>query len=57
MAMTKCPECGKEVSDTAKTCPHCGHELPQKPNVVAGIFILGAIFLIALFYQASSIVS
>lgn len=24
MAMIKCPECGKEVSDKASTCPSCG---------------------------------
>lgn len=24
MAMTKCKECGKGISTTAKTCPHCG---------------------------------
>jgi ribosomal protein L37E len=24
MALIKCPECGKEVSDTAKTCTNCG---------------------------------
>ena len=24
MALIKCPECSKEVSDKAKTCPHCG---------------------------------
>lgn len=24
MAMTKCKECGKDISTTAKTCPHCG---------------------------------
>lgn len=24
MAMTTCKECGKDVSDTAATCPHCG---------------------------------
>lgn len=24
MALIKCPECGQEVSDTAKSCPHCG---------------------------------
>lgn len=27
MAIIKCPECGKEVSDTAKTCIHCGYVL------------------------------
>lgn len=24
MAMIKCPECGKEISDKATTCPNCG---------------------------------
>lgn len=24
MALIKCPECGKEISDTAKECIHCG---------------------------------
>lgn len=24
MALIKCPECGKQVSDTASNCPHCG---------------------------------
>ena len=27
MALIKCPECGKEISDKASRCPHCG--LPQ----------------------------
>lgn len=28
MAMTKCKECKQEVSDKAKTCPHCGVKNP-----------------------------
>lgn len=24
MAMMKCPECGKDISDLASSCPHCG---------------------------------
>lgn len=24
MALIKCPECGKEISDMAKSCPNCG---------------------------------
>ena len=24
MALIHCPECNKEISDKAKTCPHCG---------------------------------
>ena len=25
MALIKCLECGKEISDTVKSCPHCGY--------------------------------
>jgi len=27
MALITCPECKKEISDTAKACPSCGFEL------------------------------
>ena len=30
MALIKCSECGKEVSSSAKTCPHCGMKLSFK---------------------------
>ena len=30
MALIKCPECGKEISDTAMNCPNCGYELKEK---------------------------
>ena len=26
MALVACPECGKKVSSTATTCPHCGFD-------------------------------
>ncbi len=29
MALIKCSECGKEVSDKAKICPHCGFSLEK----------------------------
>ena len=29
MAMMNCPECGKKISDGAKTCPECGWENPM----------------------------
>lgn len=29
MALTRCPECQREVSDKALTCPGCGHPLWQ----------------------------
>ena len=31
MALIKCPECGKEISDRASTCPNCG--CPVKADV------------------------
>ena len=42
MAIQVCAECGKDVSTTAKSCPHCG--APQKKS--GGT--LGAVFLIVL---------
>ncbi len=32
MALTQCPECGKEVSTSAELCPHCGYRLIAKPQ-------------------------
>jgi len=29
--MVKCKECGKEVSDKASTCVHCGAPVPKAP--------------------------
>lgn len=33
MALIKCPECGKEVSDRAKACIHCGYPLAEIAHV------------------------
>lgn len=30
MALIKCPECGKDVSDQAPACPNCGYMLKQE---------------------------
>ena len=32
MALIKCPECGKEISDKAAACIHCGCPLEPKAN-------------------------
>ncbi len=34
MALIKCPECGREISDTCDSCIHCGYKL-SKPNFEA----------------------
>ena len=44
MALIKCPECGKEISDKAKKCIHCGSITYEKKIVNKNngfIFILG----------------
>lgn len=35
MALVKCPECGKEISDKAASCPNCGCPASEfkKPSV------------------------
>lgn len=32
MALIKCPECGKEISDNAKNCINCGYVLKEENN-------------------------
>ena len=58
MALIKCPECGKEISDKAKACPECGYELKQnveatkqesffKKNKIA-VLVIGIVIIIAI---------
>lgn len=49
MAMIKCPECGKEISDKATACPHCGAK-HETDNAKAIRIILGIIILIISLY-------
>ena len=32
MALIKCPNCGKKVSDKATLCPHCSNTVASSPN-------------------------
>lgn len=44
MALIKCPECGKEVSDTAKACPNCGYSMKVRGiKITKKHAIIGAI--------------
>lgn len=40
MALIKCSECGKEISDTAKRCPNCGYKDERKAKRNKKIFII-----------------
>ena len=61
MALIKCSECGKEISDKATTCPNCGSPTviylkdkktqEEKTQVVA--FIAGMAVLIAFVFGYS----
>ncbi len=33
MALIKCPECGKEVSETVDLCINCGYQIKPKKKV------------------------
>lgn len=34
MALIACPECGKQISDKAPACIHCGYPLQEQPSTV-----------------------
>ena len=36
MALIKCPECNKEISDKAKSCPYCGFPINNNMCVLNG---------------------
>lgn len=31
--LVKCTECGQEISDSARACPHCGHPLKAEASL------------------------
>lgn len=48
MALINCPECGKQVSDSAEKCIHCGYPIsgnPKSPKKSI-FFIVGIILLV-----------
>lgn len=57
MAIRSCRECRKDVSDTARACPHCGADVESigskfnkgAGNVMSIFFILGILFLLFAF--------
>ena len=52
MAMINCPDCSKEVSDTALKCPSCGVQLRKAKRTIIGkvflwVFILFNVIMVA----------
>jgi ribosomal protein L37E len=48
MSLINCPECGKEISDSAKKCPKCGYPISKnKTQKIICIAALAVIMLLA----------
>ena len=45
MAMIKCPECGKEISDKTEVCIHCGYNFRKPQKKKKWILIVGIIII------------
>ena len=49
MALVKCTDCGKEVSENAETCPNCGNpvrlESKKLSSAAITLIIIGGIFI------------
>lgn len=59
MALIKCPECGKEISDTAKSCTNCGYRLKKldiaKHRIISTyILIIGILLFVCTIIWAIS---
>lgn len=48
MALKKCKECGKEVAESATTCPHCGVSHPARASMSLGAGCLVIFVLVVL---------
>lgn len=56
MALISCHECGKEISDSAEKCPHCGAP-PKKKMGIVTMTVLGIVGLTLLSMIFSSLFS
>lgn len=54
MALEKCPECGGQLSSTARMCPHCGYV--RVPKMALAMALAGMVMLLgiaAAFFMAT----
>lgn len=62
MATIPCPSCGKDVSDKAFDCPHCGHPLRKAKRGFFGkifkwVFILFNVAMIAWIFSYANVIN
>lgn len=43
MALIKCPECGREISDKATSCPNCGYPTGDANHIVEDVIKYGVV--------------
>lgn len=46
MALTKCKECGEQISTKAETCPKCGAKPPKKTSLLTWIVLAFVVFVV-----------
>lgn len=56
MALIKCKECGREISDTAKICVHCGAKT-EKAKAKSKKIIITTIIIIIIFFLIILLIS
>ena len=54
MAIIKCPECGKNVSENAKSCPNCGSPINTKKSFFLKPWVWVVIILTGILVWAMS---
>lgn len=48
MALTKCKECGHQVSKTAKACPSCGAKIKHFLDGCGVLLLVGIVLIVLL---------
>ena len=52
MAIINCPECNKEISNSANKCPNCGYKISKKKGcftyIIALVVVIVVIYIISL---------
>jgi hypothetical protein len=56
MALLECEECGREISQKAKSCPHCGVPVKIKGTgefrkIILGVVIFALLFVVMLYMR------
>lgn len=65
MALIKCPECGKEISDKADACPYCGcpsietveaEKIKDSTKLIISVFLCVLGYILAYFINTGILV-